>query len=180
MCTTELGSVEALRAEFERRGVKVAALSCNDTASHKEWEMDIVAVNQCRGPGLHFPIISDADRSLAHKLGMIDAVARDDKSGLPMTCRAVFIIGPDKTLKLSLLYPASTGHNFGEVLRVLDSLQLTAAHSCATPANWKGGDKCMVLPELSAEEARSKFPRGVEVAKVPSGKEYLRFTPDPR
>jgi len=179
VCTTELGSVESLKDEFQRRGVKVAALSCNDVESHEAWVKDIVAVNQCKGPGLHYPIIADPERTVALALGMLDEKARD-AGGMPFTCRAVYVIGPDKRLKLSLLYPASTGRNFGEVLRVLDSLQLTASHSLATPANWKHGDKCMVLPELSTAEAKDRFPKGVEVYTVPSEREYMRFTPDPR
>ena len=164
--------METLKDEFQRRGVKVAALSCNDTKTHAVWGKDIVAINQCKGPGLWFPVLADPRRELAQRLGMLDEVVTN--------CRAVFIIGPDRKLKLSMLYPATTGRNLGEVLRVLDSLQLAAAHQVATPANWKGGDKVLVVPSLSTAEARGRFPKGVEVAKLPSDKEYMRFTPDPR
>mmetsp|Transcript_38101 Transcript_38101/g.81184 ORF Transcript_38101/g.81184 Transcript_38101/m.81184 type:complete len:223 (-) Transcript_38101:242-910(-) len=179
VCTTELGSVQVLIPEFEKRGVKVAALSCNICDSHKAWIADIIAANKLSVDELAYPIIADPQREVAHALGMLDDSVKDDK-GMPMTCRAVFIIGPDKKLKLSLLYPASTGRNFGEIIRVLDSLQMTAGLSVATPANWKSGDACMVLPTLSTAEAKEKFTKGVDVMPVPSGKEYMRFTPDPR
>jgi len=177
VCTTELGTVAALMPEFEKRGVKVAALSCNDTESHLGWVKDIEATEWSSESKVSYPIIADPGRELATLYGMLDP---DEKNaaGLPMACRAVFIIGPDKKLKLSLLYPASTGRNFTEVLRVIDSLQLTVNHSVATPVNWKHGDKCMVLPTLSDEAARSKF-GNFDVVEVPSGKKYIRMTEDP-
>lgn len=176
---TELGSVEALRYEFERRGVKVAACCCDALDTIETWVADVVSVNQCKGPGLHFPIIADAKRSLVYDLGLL---TRSQKTApdAPDTCRAVHIIGPDARLKLSLQYPVGTGHNYGEILRVIDSLQLAAKHGTATPANWKGGDKCLVGEWLSAAEAKDSFPKGVETAPLPSGKDTMRFTPDPR
>ncbi|KAK3241397.1 hypothetical protein CYMTET_48837 [Cymbomonas tetramitiformis] len=177
VCTTELGTVAALQPEFESRGVKLAALSCDDVESHKEWIKDIVAAPFAKGSTMKFPIIADPSRELAVKWGMVDPDEKD-ANGLPMTCRAVFIIGPDKKLKLSLLYPATTGRNFDEVLRVVDSLQLTASASVATPASWIRGAKCMVVPSLSDEEAVRKL-GGFEVTEVPSGKKYIRMTEDP-
>ena len=124
-----------------------------------------------------FPIISD-DRKLAVELEMLDPDELD-KSGMPLTARAVFIIGPDKKLKLSILYPATTGRNFDEVIRVLKSLQLTANHKVATPANWQEGGRCMVVPGLSDEQAKERFAAGFEKAELPSGKGYIRTTADP-
>mmetsp|Transcript_14214 Transcript_14214/g.34413 ORF Transcript_14214/g.34413 Transcript_14214/m.34413 type:complete len:223 (+) Transcript_14214:39-707(+) len=176
VCTTELGTVEKLSAEFKKRGAKVIALSCNDTDSHKGWIEDIKAAQGLST--FSYPIIADPKRELAVQWGMVDPDEKD-AAGLAMTCRAVFIMGPDKKLKLQILYPASTGRNFNEVLRVLDSLQLTANHSVATPANWEDGGDCMVLPSLTDEAAKAKFPKGFKTTEVPSGKPYLRFTPQP-
>lgn len=177
VCTTELGTVANLMPEFEKRGVKVAALSCNDKASHEGWSKDIESTKYAKGAKIGYPIIADPNRDIAVLYGMLDP---DEKNaaGLPMTCRAVFIIGPDKKLKLSLLYPASTGRNFGEILRVIDSLQLTADHSVATPVDWTQGEKCMVLPTLSDEAAKEKF-GNFDVVQVPSEKRYMRMTADP-
>jgi 1-Cys peroxiredoxin 6 len=179
VCTTELGMVSKYYDEFAKRGVKLAALSCDGVESHKGWIKDILAYNELEGDDLPYPIIADDKRELAVKLGMLDPDEKD-AAGLPMTCRAVFVIGPDGKLKLSLLYPASTGRNFDEIIRVVDSLQLTANNSCATPANWKAGESCCVLPSVKPEELEAKFPKGVSVAELPSGKQYLRLTADPR
>lgn len=176
VCTTELGMVNRQIPEFEKRGVKVIALSCDDVESHKGWSKDIEAYTKCGE--VKYPIISDQNRDLAVKLGMLDPEEKD-KGGLPLTCRAVFIIGPDKKLKLSLLYPATTGRNFDEILRVIDSLQLTQKNKVATPANWNRGDDCMVIPSVSTEDAKTMFPDMVEVKGIPSGKAYLRITKDP-
>ncbi|CAM6097907.1 unnamed protein product [Calypogeia fissa] len=176
VCTTELGAVGVNLPEFEKRGVKVLALSCNGVESHKAWIKDIESYTP--GASIAYPIISDPDRVLAVKFGMLDPDEKD-ASGVPLTARAVFIFGPDKKLKLSFLYPATTGRNFVEVLRVIDSLQLTANHSVATPVNWNHGDKCMVVPSLSNEQAAAKFPKGFEQVEVPSGKGYIRLTPQP-
>jgi len=178
VCTTELGSVATFLPEFERRGVKVAALSCNDTESHKAWIKDIEATNFAGGNKIAYPIISDPGRDVAVLYGMLDPEEKDEE-GLPMTCRAVFIIKPDKSLALSILYPATTGRNFSEVLRVLDSLQLTSDFSVATPADWSSGQPCMVVPSLSDDEAAKKFKKGFKRMDVPSGKGYLRMTEDP-
>ncbi|KAL2641788.1 hypothetical protein R1flu_009375 [Riccia fluitans] len=176
VCTTELGAVSKFLPEFEKRGVKVLALSCNDVESHKAWIKDIESYTP--NAPVTYPIISDPKRELAVKFGMLDP-DEIDSAGIPLTARAVYIFGPDKKLKLSILYPATTGRNFNEVLRVIDSLQLTATHSVATPVNWNVGDRCMVVPSLSNEAATEKFPKGFETIEVPSGKQYIRLTPQP-
>jgi len=178
VCTTELGSVATFMPEFEKRGVKVAALSCNDSASHKAWIKDIEATDFAGSSKISYPIIADPGRDIAIAWGMLDPEEKD-AAGLPMTCRAVFIVKPDKSLALSILYPATTGRNFSEVLRVIDSLQLTANFSVATPANWSSGKKCMVVPGLTDEEANAKFAKGFTKVEVPSGKGYIRLTEDP-
>ncbi|KAK4322977.1 hypothetical protein Pmani_006301 [Petrolisthes manimaculis] len=176
VCTTELGRVAKLAPEFEKRNIKMMAISCDSVEDHHGWIKDIQAYNNLSG-NFPYPIIADPDRDLAVTLGMIDP---DEKtaSGMPLTCRAVFVIGPDKKLKLSILYPATTGRNFDEVLRVIDSLQLTATQKVATPADWKTGGKCMVVPSISPADAKTMFPQH-QVHQVPSGKEYLRTTPQP-
>eukprot|EP00270_Netrium_digitus_P010024 TRINITY_DN307_c0_g1_i3.p1 TRINITY_DN307_c0_g1~~TRINITY_DN307_c0_g1_i3.p1 ORF type:complete len:223 (-),score=62.72 TRINITY_DN307_c0_g1_i3:313-981(-) len=176
VCTTELGAVAKFAEEFEKRKVKLAAISCNEVDTHKAWIADIESFTP--GVKVNYPIIADPDRQLAVQLGMLDPDELDAK-GLPLTARAVFVFGPDKRLKLSILYPATTGRNFIELLRVVDSLQLTANHSVATPVNWTAGDRCMVVPTLSDEQATQKFPKGFEVVTVPSGKRYIRLTPQP-
>ncbi|XP_071096407.1 peroxiredoxin-6-like [Haliotis cracherodii] len=173
VCTTELGRVVQLVPEFSKRAVKMIALSCDDVVSHKGWSKDVMAYAKQSGD-FPYPIISDKDRSLAVKLGMVDP-AEKDAAGLALTCRAVFIIGPDKKLKLSLLYPATTGRNFAEILRVIDSLQLTASKKVATPVDWESGKPCMVVPSLSNEDAKKLFPNFTKV-DLPSGKEYVRMT----
>mmetsp|Transcript_2251 Transcript_2251/g.8046 ORF Transcript_2251/g.8046 Transcript_2251/m.8046 type:complete len:224 (-) Transcript_2251:124-795(-) len=178
VCTTELGTLATYEEQLSARGFKLAALSCNDVDSHKGWIADIESAQWAKGKKVNYPIIADPNREIATTFGMLDPVAKD-AAGLPMTCRAVFIIGPDKKLKLSLLYPASTGRNFNEIIRVIDSLQLTANHSVATPANWTDGDSCMVLPTISNEDAEKKFPKGFKTIEVPSQKGYLRMTPQP-
>ncbi|GLJ11655.1 hypothetical protein SUGI_0173690 [Cryptomeria japonica] len=176
VCTTELGSLAKLMPEFDNRGVRVLALSCNDAETHRSWVRDIESFTP--GAKVTYPIIADPTREIAIKYGMLDP-AEKDRAGVPLTARAVFVIGPCKTLKLSVLYPATTGRNFAEILRVLDSLQLTANYSVATPVDWKAGDKCMVVPSLSNEAALEKFPKGFETVAVPSGKSYIRLTPQP-
>jgi 1-Cys peroxiredoxin 6 len=176
VCTTELGAVAKFLPEFAKRGVKVAAISHNDVESHKGWIQDIEAYTP--GAKVGYPIIADPEKDLATKLGSLDPDEKDAK-GLPANARAVWVIGPDKKLKLSILYPATTGRNFEEVLRVIDSLQLTANHSVATPVNWKHGEKVIIVPSLSDEAAKEKFPKGFETFDVPSGKKYIRTTPQP-
>jgi thioredoxin-dependent peroxiredoxin len=166
VCTTELGAVAALKPEFEKRNTKVIGLSVDPVDSHKKWEADIKDVT---GQQVNFPMIADADRKVSDLYGMIHPNASDT-----FTVRSVFIVGPDNKVKLTLTYPASTGRNFQEILRVIDSLQLTAGYSVATPADWKNGEDVIVVPAVSDEEARAKFPKGF-VAKKP----YLRMTPQP-
>ena len=166
VCTTELGAVAALKGEFDKRNTKVIGLSVDPLTSHTKWEGDIKDVT---GQTVNFPMIADPDKKVADLYGMIHPNASDT-----MTVRSVFIVGPDNKVKLTLTYPASTGRNFQELLRVIDSLQLTATHSVATPADWKDGDDVIVVNPISDEDAKKKFPKGF-VAKKP----YLRVTPQP-
>jgi len=166
VCTTELGTVAKLKGEFDKRGVKVIGLSVDPVDSHKGWINDI---NETQHTTVNFPIIADPDRTVANLYDMIPANAPDN-----LTVRSVFVIGPDKKVKLTLTYPASTGRNFDELLRVIDSLQLTANYSVATPANWQDGDDCIVVPALSDDDAKEKFPKGFTPVKP-----YLRITPQP-
>ncbi|XP_066917578.1 peroxiredoxin-6-like [Clytia hemisphaerica] len=171
VCTTELSQAQRLAPEFQKRGVKMAAVSCDSAESHKGWINDIKFYTEGK---FSYPIIADPKRELAVSLGMIDPDEKD-AAGMPLTARAVFVIGPDGKLKLSLLYPATTGRNFDEIIRVIDSLQLTASKKVATPVNWRQGDEAMVIPTLKAEEADAMFP-GYRKDEVPSGKAYMRFT----
>ena len=166
VCTTELGRTAALQEEFAKRNVKVLALSVDGVDSHKKWIDDI---NETQQVTVGFPIIADEDKSIANAYDMIHPNASET-----FTVRSLFIIGPDKKVKLTITYPASTGRNFVEVLRVIDSLQLTANYSVATPANWKEGEDVIVVPAISTEAAIEKFPKGVKVVKP-----YLRYTPQP-
>jgi alkyl hydroperoxide reductase subunit AhpC len=170
VCTTELGAVAALKPEFDKRGVKVIGLSVDPLDSHESWASDIKDVT---GSQVNFPLIADKDHSIAEQYDMLPAGAG---TTLPevLTVRSVYVIGPDNKVKLSLTYPASTGRNFDELLRVIDSLQLTAKHSVATPANWKQGEDVIIANAVSDEEAKEKFPAGWE-AKKP----YLRVTKQP-
>ena len=166
VCTTELGRTALLKEEFSKRNVKVLAVSVDPLDKHKQWVNDINETQHC---SVDFPIIADEDRKVATLYDMIHPNA-----SATFTVRSLFIIGPDKKLKLYITYPASTGRNFVEVLRVIDSLQLTAKHSVATPADWKHGDDVIVVPAVSTEDAIKKFPKGVKVVKP-----YLRYTPEP-
>ncbi|MDJ0845263.1 peroxiredoxin [Crocosphaera sp.] len=166
VCTTELGTVASLKSEFDNRNVKVLALSVDSVDSHKGWINDI---NETQNTTVNYPIIADPDRKVADLYGMIHPNSLNN-----LTVRSVFIIDPNKKLRLSLTYPASTGRNFDEILRVIDSLQLTDYHQVATPANWKDGDDCVVVPSIPTEEAKQKFPKGVTEVKP-----YLRMTPQP-
>ncbi|XP_077188671.1 peroxiredoxin-6 [Paroedura picta] len=180
VCTTELGRAAKLAPEFAKRNVKMIALSIDDVNDHLSWSKDINAYNKDEATTkLPFPIIADSKRELSIQLGMLDPDERD-KEGMPLTARVVFVFGPDKKLKLSILYPATTGRNFDEILRVIDSLQLTAAKKVATPVDWKPGDEVMVIPSLSDEEAKKLFPGGVCTKELPSGKKYLRYTSHPK
>jgi alkyl hydroperoxide reductase subunit AhpC len=166
VCTTELGSLAALRPEFDRRGVRVLGLSVDPLDSHHRWTTDIADVT---GHAVNFPLIADPDRTVSRLYDMIHPNASET-----VTVRSVFVIGPDNKVKLTLTYPASTGRNFQELLRTIDSLQLTANHGVATPADWQDGDDVIVVPAITDDEARTRFPKGF-VAKKP----YLRVTPQP-
>ncbi|MCO6460985.1 MAG: peroxiredoxin [Saprospiraceae bacterium] len=166
VCTTELGTVAKILPEFEKRGVKAIAISVDDVDSHHGWICDI---NETQGTEVNFPIIADPDFKVSKLYDFVHPNASEKH-----TVRSVVIIGPDKKVKLLLTYPASTGRNFNELLRVIDSLQLTANYDVATPANWKHGDDVVVLPGISTEEIPDKFPKGHQVIKP-----YLRLTPQP-
>ena len=166
VCTTELGMAAKLKPEFEKRNVKVMGLSVDPLESHKGWEKDI---EETQGSAVNFPMIADSDRRVSDLYDMIHPNANDT-----LTVRSVFVIGPDKKVKLTLTYPASTGRNFDEILRVIDSLQLTSEFSVATPVNWKDGDDCIIVPSISDEQAKEKFPAGFNTVKP-----YLRITPQP-
>ncbi|CAD7967052.1 unnamed protein product [Amoebophrya sp. A25] len=181
VCTTELSCAAGLEHEFNKRGVKMIGLSCNTVESHGKWTEDILKMDEgTKLPScstLPFPIIADLDRAIVTKLGMLDP-AEQSAEGLPLPARCLYVIGPDKRMKLSILYPATTGRNFDEILRVIDSLQLTAKHKLATPVNWRAGDRLVVTPALSSEDAQAKF-KNFEVKSLPSGKEYLRYVDAP-
>ncbi len=166
VCTTELGAVAKLKSEFDKRKVKVIGLSVDPVDDHRRWAGDIKDVT---GADVNFPMIADPDRTIAQQWDMIHPNASETA-----TVRSVFIIGPDNKIKLTLTYPASTGRNFAELLRVIDSLQLTAGYQVATPADWKQGEDVIIVPAVSDEDARKKFPAGFE-AKKP----YLRVTRQP-
>ena len=166
VCTTELGMVAKLKPEFDKRNVKVIGLSVDPVESHHRWESDIA---ETQGTAVNFPMIGDADRKVSDLYGMIHPNANDT-----MTVRSVFVVGPDKKVKLPITYPASTGRNFDEVLRVIDSMQLTSKYSVATPVNWKDGDDVIIGAAVSDEDARQKFPNGWNAVKP-----YLRIVPQP-
>ncbi|XP_034186543.1 peroxiredoxin 6a [Osmia lignaria lignaria] len=177
VCTTELARVVKLIPEFEQLGVKVIALSCNSVDSHRKWIEDIKAFAQVTDKEFPYPIIEDETRKLATLLGMLDPAEVDSK-GIPLTARAVFIIDPAKKMRLSILYPATTGRSFDEILRVIKSLQLTEKHKVATPVDWKNGDHVMIQPTVSDDEAKKLYDN-IEILTLPSGKNYLRMVPQP-
>ena len=166
VCTTELGRVAALKPEFDKRNVKIIGLSVDPLTSHEGWKQDIIDVT---GSELNFPLIADPERSVADLYDMIHPNALETA-----TVRSVFVIGPDNKVKLTLTYPASTGRNFDELLRVIDSLQLTAKHSVATPADWQQGGDVIIVPALSDEDAKERFPEGWDTKKP-----YLRVVQQP-
>ena len=166
VCTTELGRVASLKPEFDKRNVKVVGLSVDGVADHEAWSQDIEDVT---GSKLNFPLLADPDRKVADLYDMIHPNANDT-----LTVRSVFVIGPDNKVKLTLTYPASTGRNFDELLRVIDSLQLTAKSKVATPADWKSGEDVIIVPAVSDEDAKELFPNGWETKKP-----YLRVTKQP-
>lgn len=166
VCTTELGTTAKLKGEFEKRNAKVVALSVDDVDSHKRWLGDI---NETQATTVNFPILGDADRKVSKLYDMIHTEANDT-----LTVRSVYFIDPNKKIRAIITYPASTGRNFDELLRVLDSLQLTDHHKVATPANWKNGDDVVIVPALSDEDAKARFPKGWKALRP-----YLRLTPQP-
>jgi alkyl hydroperoxide reductase subunit AhpC len=166
VCTTELGYMSKIKPEFEKRGVKIIGLSVDPLESHKGWIGDI---NETQNTTVNFPMIADPDRKIANLYDMIHPNASDN-----FTVRSVFVIGPDKKVKLTLTYPAATGRNFDELLRVIDSLQLTAKYQVATPVNWKHGEDCIITAAVPDEEVPKKFPKGSRKIKP-----YLRYTPQP-
>lgn len=166
VCTTELGMVARQKPDFDKRNVKVIGISVDPLDSHAGWAKDI---EETQGTALNFPLIADPDRKIANLYDMIHPNASET-----VTVRSVYVIGPDKKIKLMITYPASTGRNFDEILRVIDSLQLTSDYSVATPANWKDGDDCIIVPAVTDEQAKEKFPAGWKTVKP-----YLRVTPQP-
>lgn len=166
VCTTELGYMSKIQGEFVKRNCKIIAVSVDPIESHKAWINDI---NETQNTTVNYPIIADSDRNVANLYGMIHPNADNT-----LTVRSVFIIGPNKAIKLMITYPASTGRNFDEVLRVLDSLQLTANHKVATPVNWKNGEDCIIVPAVEDKDVPALFPKGHTVVKP-----YLRYTPQP-
>ena len=166
VCTTELGMVAQLKPDFDKRNVKVIGLSVDPLDSHGGWAKDI---EETQGTALNFPLIADPDRKISNLYDMIHPNASET-----FTVRSVYVIGPDKKVKLMITYPASTGRNFDEILRVIDSLQLTSEYSVATPVNWRDGDDCIIVPAVTDEQAKEKFPAGWNAVKP-----YLRMTPQP-
>jgi thioredoxin-dependent peroxiredoxin len=176
VCTTELGFMAKIKPEFDRRGVKIIGLSVDSTGDHEAWARDI---EETQGQAPNYPIIADADFRVARLYGMLPAdTSGDAKARTPadnQTVRNVFVVGPDKKVKLVLVYPMTTGRNFGEVLRVIDSLQLTAKHRVSTPVNWKQGEDVIIAGSVSDEEARQTYPEGWKAPRP-----YLRIVPQPR
>ena len=167
VCTTELGAVAKLKSQFDKRNVKVLGLSVDPVSDHKAWAGDIA---ETQGQALNFPLLGDADRKVSQLYGMIHEKANDT-----LTVRSVFVIDPNKKVRLTITYPASTGRNFDEILRVIDSLQLTDDYKVATPVNWKSGDDVIIVPALQdPEELKRRFPKGYRTLKP-----YLRVTPQP-
>ena len=175
VCTTELGYMASLKPEFEKRSVKIIGLSVDPVENHKRWSTDI---GEATGHAPNYPMIGDTDLKVSKLYGMLPAAVEGTSEGRTaadnMTVRNVFVIGPDKKIKLMIVYPMSTGRNFDEVLRVIDSLQLTARYSVATPVNWKDGEDCIIVPAVSDEQAKEKFPGGWKTVKP-----YLRVVPQP-
>lgn len=176
VCTTELGTMAGLKPEFEKRNTKVIGLSVDPVDRHKEWGQDIQKVT---GHAVNYPMIGDTDLSISKAYGMLPASAGETSEGRTpvdnQTVRNVFIIGPDKKLKLILVYPMSTGRNFHEILRILDSIQLTAEHQVATPADWKQGEDVIIVPAVSNDEAKQRYPEGWR-EETP----YIRIVPQPK
>lgn len=176
VCTTELGYMAGLKADFDKRSTKIVALSVDPVSDHKKWVGDI---EETQGHKITYPIIGDTDLKIAKLYDMLPEGAGDAAKGRTAadnaTVRSVFVVGPDKKIKLMLTYPMSTGRNFDEVLRALDSIQLTARHQVATPVNWRQGQDVIIVPAVSDEEAKKKYPGGWKAPKP-----YLRFVPQPK
>jgi alkyl hydroperoxide reductase subunit AhpC len=176
VCTTELGAVAKLKPEFDKRGIKAIGLSVDSVADHIAWSKDI---EETQGAAVNFPMIGDEDLAVAKLYGMLPADTSGGAQGRTaadnLTVRNVYVIGPDKQIKLMLTYPMATGRNFDEILRVIDSVQLTANHQVATPANWKHGDDVIIVPAVSDEAAKEKYPDGWRTEKP-----YLRYVPEPK
>ncbi|MCR9070901.1 MAG: peroxiredoxin [Alphaproteobacteria bacterium] len=176
VCTTELGYMARMKPEFDKRGVKIIGLSVDNVDNHAKWAADI---EETQGAKPNYPMIGDTDLNVSKLYGMLPEGAGDTSEGRTAvdnaTVRNVFVIGPDKQIKLILVYPMSTGRNFDEVLRVIDSMQLTAKHQVATPVNWKHGDEVIIVPALNDEKAKEKFPNGWRAEKP-----YLRYVPQPQ
>ena len=175
VCTTELGAVAKLKPEFDKRGIKAIGLSVDSVEDHIAWSKDI---EETQGAAVNFPMIGDEDLAVAKLYGMLPAETSGSAEGRTaadnLTVRNVYVIGPDKQIKLMLTYPMATGRNFDEILRVIDSVQLTANHQVATPANWKHGDEVIIVPSVSDEAAKEKYPDGWRTEKP-----YLRYVPEP-
>jgi thioredoxin-dependent peroxiredoxin len=175
VCTTELGYMASLKPEFDKRNVKVIGLSVDPVENHKSWSKDI---GEATGHTPNYPMIGDTDLAISKLYDMLPATVEGSSDGRTavdnMTVRNVFVVGPDKKIKLVIVYPMSTGRNFDEILRVIDSMQLTAKYSVATPVNWKDGDDCIIVPAVTDEQAKEKFPAGWKAVKP-----YLRVTPQP-
>jgi len=181
VCTTELGRSEVLAPSFLDRRVKLIAISCDPVETHAAWSADILHRENIQKEGgqfLAFPIIADETREIVAMLGMLDP-EEIDAQGTPLPARALVVIGPEKTVKLSILYPATTGRNFDEIIRVVDSLHLTAGSGLATPADWRQGDRCIVDPKISTEDAEARF-QDLVIEELPSGKQYLRHVECPQ
>ncbi len=176
VCTTELGSVAKLKPEFDKRGIKAIGLSVDSVADHLAWSKDI---EETQGAAVNYPMIGDEDLAVAKLYGMLPAETAGSAEGRTaadnLTVRNVYVIGPDKQIKLMLTYPMATGRNFDEILRVIDSVQLTANHQVATPANWNDGDDVIIVPAVSDDDAKEKYPDGWEAPKP-----YLRIVPQPK
>jgi alkyl hydroperoxide reductase subunit AhpC len=176
VCTTELGSVAKLKPEFDKRGIKAIGLSVDSVADHIAWSKDI---EETQGAAVNYPLIGDEDLAVAKLYGMLPAETPGSAEGRTaadnLTVRNVYLIGPDKQIKLILIYPMATGRNFDEILRVIDSVQLTANHQVATPANWRHGEEVIIVPTVSDEAAKAKYPNGWRAEKP-----YLRYVPEPK
>ena len=176
VCTTELGSVAKLKPEFDKRGIKAIGLSVDSVADHIAWSKDI---EETQGVAVNYPLIGDEDLAVAKLYGMLPAETPGSAEGRTaadnLTVRNVYLIGPDKQIKLILIYPMATGRNFDEILRVIDSVQLTANHQVATPANWRHGEEVIIVPTVSDEAAKAKYPNGWRAEKP-----YLRYVPEPK